>query len=193
MLTTQPGDDHIAFSQNMERCDEYQCHRGTEAPVGYVGCAIGIEHSILLPSGKFRMPIGEAYVLADLHGKLDGKAANFMVDFVNWNSAMKDKLGWLQIQIFNGDPMNPTEHAVAVCKPEFDKWYDFRHEMFLSAGDDGYSRSWCNGQLVMEHTGPTVYAADFVYWKIANYHAVRSDVPPAAYSVLHDRVRVWRL
>lgn len=191
-LHTEPGDTDVAFSGLMERSDGYHAHRGTADPVAYAGCEMAIEHSIFMPSTRFRMPIGESYNLADLHGgRKDAAAANLAVGFVNWNSAMKDKLGWLQIQLNTGDPTKPTEHAVALCVPQFDKWYDFRHELRLSSGDDGYCRSYLNGDLVMDHQDcPTMYASDFVYFKLANYHAVRTDIPNVASSVIHDRLRI---
>lgn len=189
-LTTKPGDTDVEGSGAMERCDGYNVHRGTADPVAYVGCKLRIRHSVMLPSGKFRMPIGEAYNLADLHGWRPAHAANLAVNFVNWNSKMTDKLGWLQIQRSIGDPMSPTERSVAVCKPEFDVWYDFEHKIYLTSGEDGFCNSYMNGRPIMYHKGPTVYPADFVYFKIANYHAVRTDVPNVESSVIHDRISI---
>lgn len=190
-LSTEPGDIDVAYSGLMERCDAYMSHPGTVDPFGFLGCELEIYHSLFLPRDRFRLPIGESYVLADLHGwRKDASAANFMVNFVNWNSPMQDKLGWLQIQLFHGNPVSPTEYAVALCVPTFDTWYDFHHQVRLSSGQDGYFRSSLNGVPVLSYRGPTTFAADFVYFKLANYHAIRTDIPSVPCSVIHDSVQV---
>lgn len=186
-LTTLPGDvSPLPGSGTMERCDAAMVHPNSEAPVALAGCIVEFWHDVMLPVGEFVLPQGRAHVLADLHGIRAAKAANWHLNFVNYNNPDATKWGLLQLQRFSGDPMSPTEHAVVLGESRLGKWYCFRHRAKLSAGEDGFFRTWMNGRLVMDHYGPTIYPSDAVYLKLANYH-LPSD-PAAQCSVIHDRV-----
>lgn len=189
VMTTLPGDNNVAGSGGMFRTDQYLGTLPGGAPVLY---GEGVEqywgHSIKL--GKnFQLPNGESSVLFDFHNYPEGgSAANYMVNFVNWNSAMKDKLGWLQLQRFSGDRDHPTEHAVAVCRPVLDEWYDFVYHVGWSATSKGFFKAWVNNRLYMDHIGPTLYPNSSVYLKLAHYHVASPTLPPAETSVIHERV-----
>jgi hypothetical protein len=53
-----------------------------------------------------------------------------------------------------------------------------------SSGTDGFMRAWVNGVKKLDHRGPTLYAGQGCYFKLANYHSPfgRSS------AVIHDRV-----
>lgn len=196
-LTTLPGDENIVGSGDMRRCDLYRCVPGTADAVVYgEGSAHWLAHSVLFPD-DFQFPRWYPYIVANYHGTGESKAANFHVNFRR--DPKGDELpGLLQLQRFTGDPMNPTEHYVVIGKPERNVFYDFMHHFRWSSKSDGYARSWLNGKLIMEHSGPTLYAGQGTYFKISAYHlpVPQAEIdqlgyaPTPASSVIHDRVRV---
>ena len=63
-------------------------------------------------------------------------------------------------------------------------WYDFVYHLKWSSGADGYITAWVNGALKMSYKGPTLYAGQGCYLKLANYHTAFGR--PS--SVIHDRI-----
>ena len=64
------------------------------------------------------------------------------------------------------------------------RWYDFVYHVKWSSDSDGFMFAWVNGVQELAHRGPTLYAGQGCYFKLANYHAA-SGAPSA---VIHDRV-----
>lgn len=67
---------------------------------------------------------------------------------------------------------------------QFDVWYDFVYHVRWSSGSDGYFQAWLNGKQVMNYGGPTLYAGQSCYLKLANYHTPLG----LPVSVIHSRV-----
>jgi hypothetical protein len=63
-------------------------------------------------------------------------------------------------------------------------WYDFVYHVKWSSGSDGFVEAWVNGVNKLSHHGPTLYAGQGCYLKLANYHTAFGQ----ASSVIHDRV-----
>jgi hypothetical protein len=191
-LQTIPGDDHISGSGNLERCDVYQCVPGTADPVVYQDQTIWVAHSIKLPD-DFQWPLWHPYVLFDFHNKGTSVAANLHVNFRR--IAGDDlALGELQIQLFSGDPMKPTETAyVTLGRPPRNTWLNFLHHIRWTSGSTGFCHSWLNGLRVLAYKGQTLYRGQGVFLKLANYHLPFRpgvDGTPTASAVIHDRVVV---
>lgn len=188
-LTAQPGDNNVAGSGAMERCDVFQAVPGGSAPKLYGdGTEQWLAHSIMFPDA-FQFPMGPAHVLFQFHNYPDFPGMpNLLVNFVNWNGDNK-KLGQLQLQRWVGDPTKPTERSVALGLPQKNVWYDFVYHVLWTPSAAGYFTAWLNGRLVMEHVGPTLYENSRVYMKLSNYHAPpQAMMQPRACSVIHDRV-----
>jgi hypothetical protein len=64
------------------------------------------------------------------------------------------------------------------------QWYDFVYHVRWSSGSDGFMRAWVNGVKKLDHRGPTLYAGQGCYLKLANYHTPFGQ----GSSIIHDRV-----
>lgn len=186
-LITLPGDNNVAGSGLMERCDVYQFKPKSAAPlVFYAGTEQWWAHSIMFPD-DFQFPTGTSYVLWDFHNYPEGQGqANYMVNFVNTWGGNKERLGELQLQRWAGTPTALVEKSVSIGKPARNVWYDFVYHVKWSPFADGFFTAWVNEQLVMDHTGQTLFpgADQGTYMKLANYHTTNGS----ASSVIHDRV-----
>jgi hypothetical protein len=128
-------------------------------------------------------------VLFDFHNtNTGGGQANFHV--LNRN-------GVLTFQGYGGitsgnEPVNPFSAPIGPIQKNV--WYDFVYHVRWSSGSDGFFDAWVNGQKILAHRGPTLYAGQGVYLKLANYHVPVCDPYPACIgshgpsSVIHDRV-----
>jgi hypothetical protein len=95
---------------------------------------------------------------------------------------------------YGGAQSGDGRYEAIVGPVEKNVWYDFVYHVRWSSGPDGYFDAWVNGVKKLEHRGPTLYAGQGVYLKLANYHVPICDPYPAcigthaASSVIHDRV-----
>ena len=194
-LHTEPGDIAVVSSGPMQRDDVYPVWAGSASPIAYgEGTEQWWAHSIYLPD-DFQFPRWHSYVLFDFHSTGAASVANFMVNF---RRVPGDDLaaGRLQVQGWFGDPFNPTEYYGLVGPPQRDVWYDFVYHVRWSSGADGFFDAWVNGKRVLAHVGPTLFAEQNVYVKLANYHLPICDPYPACAgtdadypsSVIHDRI-----
>jgi hypothetical protein len=187
-LRTEPGDDHIVGSGPMERTDVYLSQEDT-------GCAQGREqwweHSLLFPD-DFAMPTWQMYVVFDFHNTGEGPQANFHLNFAP--QADLTRPGNLIFRGYGGSAANNWGEYKAVIGPvRKDTWYDFAYFVRWSAGEDGFIEGWVNGEHKLSHHGPTLYAGQGCYLKLANYHTPVCNPYPGctgpASSVMHGPVR----
>jgi hypothetical protein len=184
-LHTEPGDNNVTGSGEMERNDLWLTQAATD---GYEGREQWWAHSFYLPS-DFVIPTWHNYVFFDFHNtNTGGGQANFHV--LNRN-------GVLTFQGYGGvtqgnEPVNPFSAPIGPIQKNV--WYDFVYHVKWSSGSDGYFDAWVNGVQKLSHRGPTLYAGQGVYLKLANYHVPVCDPYPAcigthaASSVIHDRI-----
>jgi hypothetical protein len=184
-LHTEPGDNNVTGSGAMERNDLWLTQAATD---GYEGREQWWAHSFYLPS-DFVIPGWHNYVFFDFHNtSTGGGQANFHV--LNRN-------GVLTFQGYGGvtqgnDPVNPFSAPIGPIQKNV--WYDFVYHVKWSSGSDGYFDAWVNGVKKLSHRGPTLYAGQGVYLKLANYHVPVCDPYPACIgthapsSVIHDRI-----
>jgi hypothetical protein len=179
-LTTQPGDNNVAGSNALERADVYLAHPGGAPIMFREGEEHWWAHSIMLPD-DFAMPTWQMYVLMDFHNTLSGQS-NFHVNFENGVLIFRG-FGGVQDQGLYKATIGPVTKNV---------WYDFVYHVKWSSGSDGFFEAWVNGVKKLSHRGPTLYAGQDVYLKLANYHTPVCNPYPGctgpASSVIHDRV-----
>lgn len=193
-LRTEPGDRDIAGSGDMERCDLYLAKLGTADPLVF---GEGEEHwwalSVLFPD-DFTFPTWHRYALAGFHHTGSTGQGNFTLGFER--GALDTDPGVLGFQGYAGTQDQGRFGGVAVPNPvQRNVWYDFVYHVKWSSGADGYFDAWVNGARKLAHRGPTLYAGQGVYLKLANYHTPVCDPYPAcigthqASSVLYGSVR----
>ena len=191
-LHTEPGDNNVASSGEMERNDLWLSQAASD---GYEGHEAWWAHSIFFPD-DFTAPTWESYVVFDFHNTTSGNwQANFMVNFRRRNDADP---GILQFSGYGGDANTAGHYSAdigtALGPVQKNVWYDFVYHVRWSSGSDGFFDAWVNGKRVLSHRGPTLYVGQGVYLKLANYHNPVCDPYPAcigthqASSVIHDRV-----
>ena len=182
-LLTLPGEDHVAGSDLMQRCDLWLTQASTD---GYPGKEHWWAHSIFLPD-DFAMPTWQMYVLFDFHNTTNGPGqANFAVNF--------DDKGDLVFKGFGGLTDRSGYYGATIGKVQKNTWYDFVYHVRWSANSDGFMHAWVNGKKILTHSGPTLYAGQGVYLKLASYHTPICDPyptcigtdPPSA--VIHSRI-----
>jgi hypothetical protein len=178
-LRTEPGDRGVAGSGAMERTDVYLSQAETGC---YEGREQVWEHSVLFPD-DFAMPTWQMYVLFDFHHTGPSGQANFHVNFAD---------GALVFRGFGGAKVNQGLYTAVIGPATKNAWYDFVYHVKWSSGNDGYFHAWVNGVKKLEHRGPTLYAGQGCYLKLANYHTPVCNPYPGctgpASSVIHDRV-----
>jgi hypothetical protein len=215
-LHTEPGDNNVVFSGDMERDDLSLSPTYTE------GAEQWWAHSILFPN-DFVHPWWHPYVVFDFHNTgASPPSANFHVSFtlhceshnpdINCDGGVPGDLIFL-ICFGNQDPATcqttviaPGGATEAITR---NVWYDFVYHMKWSASA-GYIDAWVRQgnegayRRVLAYRGPTLYPGQGVYLKLANYHVVPCDIPAphtpypqclqqSGYydppsSVIHDRV-----
>jgi hypothetical protein len=178
-LRTEPGDRGIAGSGDMERADV----RLDEAETGcFEGREQVWEHSMLLPD-DFAMPTWHMYVLFDFHHSGPRGQANFHV---------LHKDGVLRFWGFGGERVGDGFYQATIGPAKKNVWYDFVYHVKWTSRRDGFFRAWVNGEQKLDHRGPTLYAGQGCYLKLANYHTPVCDPYPgcrgAPSAVIHDRV-----
>jgi hypothetical protein len=179
-LRTLPGDHNVSGSGKAERNDLALSEAAT-------GCAQGAEqwwaHSILFPDDYVPPPRhvpGGAWhwgVVFSFHHSGSTGQANFHVD------AMPDPIG-LRLRGYGGAKADAGHYEVVLGPAQKNVWYDFVYHVKWSAGPDGFFNAWVNGTQRLAHRGPTLYAGQGCYLKLANYHTAFGK--PS--SVIHDRV-----
>ena len=183
-LHTEPGDNNVAGSGINERDD---------LSLGEV-YGEGIEqwwaHSILFPDDYVDPPESTVStwnwgVVFDFHNSLPGGGlANFQINAWPVTSIASDRPTGLGFQIAYGQQSSPTYQRFPIGPVVRNVWYDFVYHVKWSSGPDGFFKAWVNGALKMDYSGPTIYAGQGVYLKLANYHTPFG----LASSVIHDRV-----
>ena len=188
-LHTEPGDNDVAFSNEMERDDLWLSQ---EASDGYQGREAWWAHSIYFPS-DFTAPTWQSYVVFDFHNSAPGPwQANFHVTFERQPDTTKP--GLLSLVGYGGVKSGDGRFDAVLGQVRKNVWYDFVYHVRWSSGSDGFFDAWVNGKRVLSHQGPTLYAGQGVYLKLANYHNPVCDPYPAcigkhkASSVIHDRI-----
>jgi hypothetical protein len=194
-LHTEPGDKNIALSGDMERNDLLLSVDQTD---GYEGHEAWWAHSILLPD-DFAYPTWQMYVLMDFHNSASGPwQANFHLNFER-QPGNENLPGNLIFRGYGGATNAAGEYTAVIGQVQKNVWYDFVYHVRWSSGSDGFFDAWVNGVKKLSHRGPTLYAGQGVYLKLANYH-VPVCVPypgctgPAS-SVIHDRIirgAIWQ-
>jgi hypothetical protein len=179
-LRTEPFDYNVAGSGAMERTDLWLSQSATGC---YEGREQVWEHSILFPD-DFAMPTWHMYVVFAFHNSNPGPGqANFHVNFEN---------GQLIFRGYGGATMAGGEFKALIGPITKNVWYDFIYHVKWSSGADGFFKGWVNGEQKLNHRGPTLYAGQGCYLKLANYHTPVCDPYPGcvgpASSVIHDRV-----
>ena len=185
-LHTEPGDSSVAGSGANERDDltlsqsETDCFEGREQ---------WWAHSILFPDDYVDPPQSTSSswnwaVVFDFHNADPGAGqANFQINA--WPAtALPGNPTGLAFQIAHGDQAQPTVNNFPIGPIARNTWYDFVYHVKWSSGSDGFFTAWVNGAKKMDYIGPTLYAGQGCYLKLANYHTPFG----APSSVIHDRV-----
>jgi hypothetical protein len=173
----------------MERNDMWLSQAASD---GYEGREAWWAHSIYFPS-DFTTPTWQSYVVFDFHNSGSGPwQANFHVAFKR--QADITQPGLLSLIGYGGVSSGDGRFEASLGQVQKNAWYDFVYHVRWSSGADGFFDAWVNGQRVLSHRGPTLYAGQGVYLKLANYHNPVCDPYPAcigthqASSVIHDRI-----
>src|ERR1041385_429890 len=206
-LYTEPGDNGVRGSGTWERNDLTLDQART-------GCYEGAEqwwaHSVLFP-GDY-VAAAEGGVVAAFHHTGGRGQANFQIFvkpeglrftgaggvgaafphpggrgqatfqiFVKPGGLRFTGAGGPSVAFRSGDPGYYQKYLGPLVK---NRWYDFVYHVKWSSDSDGFMFAWVNGVQELAHRGPTLYAGQGCYFKLANYHAA-SGAPSA---VIHDRV-----
>jgi hypothetical protein len=176
-LTTQPGDVNIAGSGTSERCD---LESPPSAAYGNQGQEEWWAHSLLLPAGYVVPPAGATWewgVLFNFHHSLAGGGQpNFQIASLPTG---------VELWVCGGPVvLNAPSFRAALGPLTKGVWYDCVYHIKWSANSDGVFQAWVNGKQVMDYSGPTLYAGQSAYLKLANYHSPLG-VPV---SVVHSRI-----
>ena len=185
-LETQPGDQGINGSGHNERTDLTLSPEAT-------ACAQGAEqwwtHSLLFPDDYVpplvtrddRYPWG---VVFDFHhSRIGGGQANFEIEVVGSPPGLRLAISGGPV-VSNGAPGSPTRFW-PIGPLTKNHWYRFVYHVRWSSADDGFFDAWMDGKSVLTYRGPTLYAGQTCYLKLANYHTPVGK--PVA--VLHALVR----
>jgi hypothetical protein len=171
----------------MERDDLWMNQAATDC---YEGREQWWAHSILFPT-DFVIPTWHMYVLFDFHNIANSNPesgqANFHINFEP--QADLNMPGVLVLRGYGGTPSG-GQYGATIGTITKNVWYDFVYHVKWSSGADGYFDAWVNGVKKLSHRGPTLYAGQGCYLKLANYHvpiAPTGSVGPAS-SVIHDRL-----
>ncbi len=169
-LETLPGDDGIAGSGRAERADLVLSPQAT-------GCAQGREqwwtHALLFPD-DYAPPLATPSdtwpwgVVFDFHQTGSEGQANFEIDVVGKPPALQFSISAGPV-VSNGLPGSPTRHF-PVGPIIRNHWYQFVYHIRWSSGRDGVFDAWVDGRRVLDYRGPTLYAGQACYLKLANYH-----------------------
>lgn len=169
-LETQPGDSGIAGSGSAERADLALSPQAT-------GCSQGAEqwwrHTLLFPA-DYTAPVATRAdpwpwgVVFDFHQTGAEGQANFELEVAGQPPALRMAISAGAV-ISNGAPGSPTRRWTVgpIAKSH---WYEFVYHVRWSAGTDGFFSAWVDKRRVVDYHGPTLYAGQDCYLKLANYH-----------------------
>jgi hypothetical protein len=187
-LHTEPGDNNVAGSGMWERNDLALSQADTD---GYEGKDHWWAHSILFPDDYVDPPQSEvggpwnASVVFDFHNTTAGGGqANMQIMAMPKTAISPDRPTGLSFQIASGTQANPVVKNYPFGPIERNRWYDFRYHVFWTSATTGLFDAWVNGVQKMAYRGPTLYAGQGTYLKLANYHTAHGK----ASAVLHGRV-----
>ncbi len=185
-LHTEPGDNNVVGSGTAERNDLTTSQATTD---GYEGKTHWWAHSVLFPDDYVDPPISGATwnwgLVADFHNTTSGAwQANFQVQAMPTAAISPGYPTGLSFKIAYGNQTSPTEQVVPIGPVVRNVWYNFVYHVKWSSGPDGFFNAWVNGVQMMAYRGPTLYAGQGVYLKLANYHTAFGQ--PS--SVIHARV-----
>ena len=186
-LHTEPGDTNVAGSGSNERDD-------LMLPPSASYCNQGQEewwaHSILFSDDYVDPPESTDStwtwaVVFDFHNTAPGGGqANFQINAWPTTAIAPDRPTGLGLQVAYGSQTSPTVYRVPIGPLVRNLWYDFVYHVKWSSNTDGYFTAWVNGVKKMDYSGPTLYAGQGCYLKLANYHTAFA-LPS---SVIHDRI-----
>lgn len=185
-LHTEPGDNNVNGSGDYERNDLTLDQSTSD---GYEGHEHWWAHSVWFPDDYVDPPISLATwnggVVADFHNTASGAGqANFQIEAMPTEATSPDRPTGLNFQIAYGIQSSPTTQLFPIGPVVRNVWYNFVYHVKWSSGTDGYLDAWVNGVQMMTYRGPTLYAGQGVYLKLANYHSAFRQ----ASSVIHARV-----
>ena len=180
VLRTRPGDINVFGSGGAERNDLSLSQDATDC---YQGRQHWWSHSIRFPDDYVVPPAGGVWhwgVVFDFHHTAAGGQANLQVV-----SLPKGLAFWVAggPSVVHG-PGAPGFHQAMIGPVVKNVWYDFVYNVKWSAYGDGFVKGWVNGELKLDYRGPTLYAGEGCYLKLANYHSALGR--PVA--VIHDRI-----
>ena len=194
-LHTEPGDNNVAGSGSMERCDAYLANPGTLTPVVFgEGVEQWLHHEVMFPN-DFMQPTWQRYVIMDLHHTGSTGQANFMLGFER--GGKDTDIGNFGFVGFGGAQDQGRYGAVITSKPvERSRWYRFDYHVRWASDASGFFDAWVDGKRVLSNKGPTLYAGQGVYLKLACYSTPVCDPSPACIggplhkptSVLHGNI-----
>lgn len=178
-LTTEPGDINLFGSGTAERAD-------LELAPSAAYCNQGQEewwaHSLMFPGG-YVIPLPQLLVwnwgvVFDFHHTGSSGQANFEIVSLPTGLELWVAGGPNVVNAAGGS------YRVPLGSVQFNVWYDFVYHVRWSSGSDGYFQAWLDGKQVMSYVGPTLYAGQSCYLKLANYHTPLG----LPVSVVHSRV-----
>jgi RimJ/RimL family protein N-acetyltransferase len=169
-LETLPGDHDIAGSGAAERADLALSPQAT-------GCEAGAQqwwrHALLFPDDYVlpRQTRADPWpwgVVFDFHHTGSAGQANFQIEVAGDPPALRLAISGGP-QVSNGAPGSPTRRfpVGAITR---NHWYEFVYHVRWSSGADGFFDAWVDGRSVLAYHGPTLYAGQGCYLKLANYH-----------------------
>jgi Polysaccharide lyase len=169
-LETRPGDHDIAGSGRAERADLALSPEAT-------GCSEGREqwwtHALLFPD-DYAAPLATHSdtwpwgVVFDFHQTGSEGQANFEIDVVGKPPGLQFSIS-AGPSVSSGAPGSPTRHF-PIGPLARNHWYQFVYHIRWSSGPDGSFDAWVDGARVLNYRGPTLYAGQGCYLKLANYH-----------------------
>jgi polysaccharide lyase-like protein len=169
-LETQPGDSGIAGSGSAERADLVLSPQAT-------GCSQGAEqwwrHTLLFPA-DYTAPVATRAdpwpwgVVFDFHQTGAEGQANFELEVAGQPPTLRMAISAGAV-ISSGAPGSPTRRWIIgpIAKSH---WYEFVYHLRWSSGNDGFFSAWVDKRQVLDYRGPTLYAGQGCYLKLANYH-----------------------
>jgi hypothetical protein len=171
-LRTESGDSNLFGSGSSERAD-------LSLSQGNTDCSQGKEawwaHSVMFPNDY--VPAANGFgVVMDFHHTGSSGQANFHLDSSRWD-------GQLHFRGYGGS-QDQNHYETVIGPVAKNQWYDFVYHVRWSSGSDGFMRAWVNGVKKLDRRGPTLYAGQGCYLKLANYHSPFGQ----GTSIIHDRV-----
>ena len=186
-LHTEPGDNNVNGSGSHERNDLILNQSRAD---GYEGKVHWWAHSVLFPDDYVDPPESTLStwnfgLVADFHDTSDaGGQASFQVMAMPRTAISSDRATGLNFQINSGNQFSPTQHTAYIGPVVRNVWYNFVYHVKWTSGPDGFFDAWVDGAQKMSYRGPTLYAGQGCYFKLANYHSAFAR--PS--SVIHARV-----